>query len=276
METRYSPDPVRFERMNTAETRESFLIESLFRPDAIELVYSHADRAIVGSAVPVSGLLKMETSAELRSEFFCERREMGVINIGGDGFIAVDGAAYPMKRHDALYIGRGSREIFFKSADSGNPARYYLVSYPAHTSHPTTHARVDAAEPVTLGSDRECNRRTIHKYIHPKGIRSCQLVMGFTMLEEGSVWNTMIPHTHERRSEIYLYFNLKEDAAVFHLMGKPNETRHLVVRNEQVVLSPSWSIHAGAGTTNYSFIWAMGGENQEFTDMDNVAVREMR
>lgn len=276
METRYSPDPVRFERMNTAETRESFLIENLFRPEEIVLLYSHTDRAIVGSAVPVSGFLKMETSDELRSEYFCERREMGVINIGGDGLVAVDGAAYPMKRYDALYIGRGSREIFFKSASPENPARYYLVSYPAHMAYPTTHASADAAEPATLGSDRECNRRTIRKYIHPKGIQSCQLVMGFTVLEEGSIWNTMTAHTHERRSEIYLYFNLPEDAAVFHFMGGPKETRHIVVRNEQVVLSPSWSIHAGAGTTNYTFVWAMGGENQEFSDMDGVAVREMR
>jgi 4-deoxy-L-threo-5-hexosulose-uronate ketol-isomerase len=276
MEARYFPDPVRFERMNTAETRESFLIESLFSPDGIDLVYSHADRAIIGSAVPVSGPLKMETSAELRSEYFCERREMGVINIGGDGLIVVDGAAYPLRRHDALYIGRGSREIIFGSAAPDHPSRYYLVSYPAHAAYPTTRAGVDAAEASTLGSDRECNRRTIRKYIHPNGIQSCQLVMGFTALEEGSIWNTMPPHTHERRSEVYLYFNLPEDSAVFHFMGYPRETRHIVVRNEQAVLSPSWSIHAGAGATNYSFIWAMGGENRDFADMDGVGLREMR
>lgn len=275
METRYSPDPVRFERMNTRETRDAFLIENLFRPGEIVLVYSHTDRAVVGSAVPSGETLKLEAGDELRAEYFCERREIGVINIGGDGLIAVDGQAFPMARHDALYIGRGSREIFFKSADPQAPAKFYLVSYPAHAVYPTTHARVADAEPARLGSDRDSNRRTIYKYIHPAGIKSSQLVMGFTVLEEGSVWNTMTAHTHERRSEVYLYFNLAPNAAVFHFMGRPDETRHIVVRDGQVVLSPSWSIHAGAGTTNYTFIWAMGGENQAFTDMDGVKVEDM-
>jgi len=276
METRYSPDPARFERMNTRETRENFLIGNLFPPDEFALVYSHTDRAIVGSAVPDHQTLKLESKDELRAEYFCQRREIGVLNIGGDGLIAVDGTEFPMARHDALYIGRGSREIFFKNTDPAKPAQFYFISYPAHAQYPTTHAKVAAAEPVALGSDGECNRRTIYKYIHPGGIKSCQLVMGFTVLAEGSVWNTMTAHTHERRSEIYLYFDLLADSAVFHLMGRPDETRHIIVRDRQAVLSPSWSIHAGAGTTNYSFIWAMGGENQEFSDMDCVSVEDMK
>jgi 4-deoxy-L-threo-5-hexosulose-uronate ketol-isomerase len=276
MDTRYSPDSVRFERMNTRETREAFLIEHLFRPDEIVLVYSHTDRAIVGSAFPDTRTLKLESRDELRAEFFCQRREIGVINIGGDGLITVDGQVFPMTLHDALYIGRGSRDISFKSDDLTKPPLFYFVSFPAHAEYPTAHAKVAAAEPVTLGSDRDCNRRTIYKYIHPAGIKSCQLVMGFTVLAEGSIWNTMTTHTHERRSEIYLYFDLAPEAAVFHLMGRPDETRHIVVRDRQAILSPSWSVHAGAGTTNYSFIWAMGGENQEFTDMDGIKVEEMK
>ncbi len=225
METRYSPDPVRFERMNTRETRENFLIGNLFPPDEIALVYSHTDRAIVGSAVPVHQTLKLESKDQLRAEYFCQRREIGVLNIGGDGLVTIDGEAFPMARHDALYIGRGSRDIVFGSADPAKPAQFYFISYPAHAQYPTTHAKVAAAEPVNLGSDRECNRRTIYKYIHPAGIKSCKLVMGFTVLAEGSVWNTMTAHTHERRSEIYLYFDLAADSAVFHLMGRPDETR---------------------------------------------------
>ncbi len=275
METRYSPDPARFERMNTRETRDAFLIENLFLSGEIVLVYSHTDRAITGSAVPAGEPLKLEAGSELRAEYFCQRREIGVINVGGDGLIAVDGQDYPMARHDALYIGRGSREILFKSANPQTPAKFYFISYPAHAEYPTTHARVADAEPVKLGNDRDSNRRTIYKYIHPAGVKSCQLVMGLTILEEGSVWNTMTAHTHERRSEVYLYLDLAPNAAVFHFMGKPDETRHIVVRDCQAVLSPSWSIHAGAGTTNYSFIWAMGGENQEFTDMDGVKVEDM-
>ncbi len=195
-----------------------------------------------------------------------------MINIGCEGTVTVDGSEFTMARLDALYIGRGSRDIAFASADAANPARFYLVSYPAHAAHPTTHARIADAEPVRLGSSKECNERTIYKYIHPAGIKSCQLVMGCTQLEGGSVWNTMAPHTHERRSEVYMYFDLAETAAVFHFMGQPQETRHIVVRDGQVVISPSWSIHAGAGTTNYSFVWAMGGENQDFTDTDGIQV----
>lgn len=272
MELRYAPDPIRFEIMDTTELRENFLIDILFVEGEITMVYSDIDRVIVGGVVPLNESLTLEAGKELKAAYFAERREIGVINIGGEGTVTVDGSEFTMARLDALYIGRGSRDIAFASADAANPARFYLVSYPAHTAHPTTHARIADAEPVRLGSSKECNERTIYKYIHAAGIKSCQLVMGCTLLEGGSVWNTMAPHTHERRSEVYMYFDLAETAAVFHFMGQPQETRHIVVRNGQVVISPSWSIHAGAGTMNYSFVWAMGGENQDFTDTDGIQV----
>ena len=275
MEIRYSPDPVRFEMMDTTEIRENFLIEDAFKPGEINLVYSDIDRVIVGGAVPLNETLKLEAGEEIKAEFFAERREIGVINIGGEGSITVDGKTYAMIKLDALYIGRGSKEIGFASTSADDPARYYIISYPAHASFPTTHAPLSQAEPLHLGSSKECNERTIYKYIHPAGIKSCQLVMGCTLMEEGSVWNTMTAHTHERRSEVYLYFNMDKTSAVFHFMGQPDETRHIVVRDSEVVLSPSWSIHSGAGTTNYTFVWAMGGENQDFGDMDGIAVDDM-
>ena len=275
MEVRYAPDPVRFELMNTAELRESLLVEDMFNPGEINLVYSDIDRAIVGSAVPTDSALKLEAGDELKAQYFAERREIGIINIGGDGSIVVDDQTYPMIKYDALYIGRGSKDIAFQSNDAGNPARYYIISYPSHAAYPTTHSKIADAEPVTLGSSKECNERTIYKYIHPAGIKSSQLVMGCTLMKEGSVWNTMAPHTHERRSEIYMYFDLSDTAVVFHFIGEPQETRHITVRNGQAVLSPSWSIHAGAGTTNYSFVWAMGGENQDFGDMDGISVGDI-
>jgi 4-deoxy-L-threo-5-hexosulose-uronate ketol-isomerase len=275
MDIRYPPDPGHFERMNTAEIKQSFLIKDLFVPDELKLVYSHVDRMVIGSAVPTSTPLLLEAGPELATEYFAQRREIGVLNIGAQGAVNVDGQAYTMSNRDVLYIGLGSREIEFSSADTSNPARFYLVSLPAHTSYPTRLARQDAAEPVRLGSQAESNQRVIYKCIHPQGIRSCQLVMGFTELAEGSVWNTMAAHTHERRSEVYMYFDLPGDAVVFHLMGQGHETRHLVVRDRQAVISPSWSIHAGAGTRNYSFVWAMGGENQEFGDMDAVGMDQL-
>lgn len=275
MEVRYSPDPVRFELMNTAELRESFLIQDIFIHGEINLVYSDIDRVIVGGAVPESEPLTLEAGDELKAEYFAQRREIGIINIGGEGSVIVDGTEYPMVKLDALYIGRGSKDISFASVKAIDPAKFYIISYPAHTNYPTTHAKIADAEPVKLGSLAESNARTINKYIHPAGIKSCQLVMGCTLLEEGSVWNTMAPHTHERRSEVYMYFNLGPKGAVFHFMGDPKETRHVVVRDGEVVLSPSWSIHAGAGTKNYAFVWAMGGENQDFSDMDGVDVMEI-
>jgi 4-deoxy-L-threo-5-hexosulose-uronate ketol-isomerase len=268
METRYSRDPQSFVRMNTTEIRDEFLVADLFAPDEVKLVYSNIDRMIIGSAVPTGQTLILEAGAELRAKHFAERREIGVFNVGEQGSITVDGREYPMACQEMLYIGRGSNDIRFSSADANRPARYYIVSLPAHKEYPTTHSTKAQANRVDLGSQEAANVRSIYQYIHEGGVPSCQLVMGFTELAPGSVWNTMTAHTHERRSEVYMYYNLADDNVVFHLMGNPQETRHIVVREGQAVLSPSWSIHAGAGTSRYSFVWAMGGENQTFDDMD--------
>lgn len=272
MEIRYTTDPDAFRRMSSFELREMFLAERLFQDGSFKLLYTDVDRAILGGIVPTGQSLELQGSREMACEFFCERREAGIINVGGTGTIQVDGKPYAMSPQDCLYIGRGSRSIAFSSKSEQDPARYYLLSYPAHAKHPTTHARKSDAQPVRLGSSETANVRTIYKYIHPAGIRSSQLVMGMTFLEPGSVWNTMSAHTHERRTEIYLYFDVPENAVVFHFMGQPHETRHLVIRDRQAVLSPSWSIHSGAGTASYKFIWGMGGENQDFDDMDPVSM----
>jgi len=276
MKVRYSPDPVRFSQMTTGEVRENFLIDSLFQPDSIEMLYADVDRVIVGSAVPADKLLTLTSADELRADFFCQRREMGILNIGQPGKIMVDGQSYTLANLDCLYAGRGSKNIQFASDDPLNPAKYYLLSYPAHSDFPTEHVRIDQASPVQLGSVEAANKRTIYKCIHPDGAQSCQLVMGFTVLEPGSVWNTMPPHTHERRMEVYMYFNLPADARVFHYMGRPSETRHIVVADGQAVISPSWSIHAGVGTTAYTFCWGMGGENQAFDDMDTLTLDDIK
>jgi 4-deoxy-L-threo-5-hexosulose-uronate ketol-isomerase len=275
MEVRYAPDPHRFERMNTTEVRASFLVDDLFVPGELRLLYSDIDRLVIGSAVPTATPLLLEAGPELAADYFAQRRELGAFNIGGQGIVRVDGKEYAVANKEIVYIGRGSQMINFSTLDAQNPARFYLISLPAHTSHPTRHARLEDADPVHLGTQAEANVRTIYKYIYPQGIHSCQLVMGFTELAEGSIWNTMAAHTHERRSEVYMYFDLEGDAVVFHFMGQPQETRHIVVREGQAVISPSWSIHAGAGTSNYCFVWAMGGENQEFTDMDAVGMEEI-
>jgi 4-deoxy-L-threo-5-hexosulose-uronate ketol-isomerase len=276
MEIRFVPDAIRYPRLNTDELRAGYLIESLFVPGKAKLVYTDIDRAVIGGIVPTAQPLALETSKELASNFFAERRELGVINLAGNGAINVDGQAFALAKRDCLYIGRGSKQIEFGSADAQQPAWFYLVSYPAHTTHPTRLVTPKDAEPVSLGSPKDANQRTIYKYIHLNGVKSCQLVMGFTELKEGSVWNTMPPHTHTRRTELYLYFDVAPDAAVFHMMGSAQETRHLVVRNGEAVLSPPWSLHCGAGTSAYSFVWAMGGENQEFTDMDQITVKELK
>lgn len=275
MEVRYAPDLERYTRMNTTEIRQSFLIDRLFEPDQVRLVYSHTDRLIVGSAVPAAGPLRLEAGRELAADYFTQRREIGVLNIGDEGTVRVEGTDYTLANRDMLYIGRGNREIIFSSLSPEHPAYFYLVSLPAHASYPTRLVRMEEAEQASLGSQKDANQRVLYKFIHPGGVQSCQLVMGFTQLAEGSVWNTMPAHTHERRSEVYLYFDVDPDAVVFHLMGPGSETRHIVVRNGQAVLSPSWSIHAGAGTRNYSFVWAMGGENQEFSDMDGVKMEDL-
>ena len=265
-----------YKRMTTRELRESFLVADLFESGTIRATYWETDRAVVGSAVPLASPLKLETDPELASEYFCERRELGAINIGGPGGVNVDGVDYPAGSLDCIYVGRGSREISFRSENPANPAKFFLMSYPAHMTYPTVLAKKKEATQLQLGSPKTANERTIYQYIHESGIRSCQLVMGFTALAEGSVWNTMPPHTHSRRSEVYLYFDVPEDAAVVHLMGPGDETRHLLVHDGQAVLSPVWSIHSGCGTGSYSFIWAMGGENQRFADMDGIAINELK
>ena len=272
MEVRYVADPIRFQRMTTSEIRDSFLVDKLFASDTIYLLYSEVDRGIIGSAVPGKKKLTLSASKELAADYFCERREIGVLNIGGKGQIAVDGKVFDLENRDGLYIGKGSKEIVFSSENSKNPAAFYLLSFPAHQTYPTKQAKLADAEAVHLGSAEASNKRTIYKYIHPRGIQSCQVVMGFTVLEPGSVWNTMPPHTHERRMEVYLYFDMAEDTRVFHLMGTADETRHIVVANRQAVISPSWSIHSGVGTGAYTFCWGMGGENQTFEDMDGIEI----
>lgn len=275
MKVRYSADRQRYKRMTTAELRENFLIEGLFAPGVVELLYCEVERAVVGSAVPTGGPLKLAAGRELAAEYFCQRREVGVLNIGGPGRVTVDGRKFEMSRLDCLYIGRGAREVGFESEAAGSPARFYLLSYPAHADYPTTLATVKDAAEVRLGSREEANERTIRKYIHAGGIKSCQLVMGFTTLDPGSVWNTMPAHTHERRTEVYMYFDVDPAATVFHLMGAPDETRHLTVKDGQAVISPMWSIHSGVGARAYSFCWGMGGENQDFDDMDKVAIADL-
>jgi 4-deoxy-L-threo-5-hexosulose-uronate ketol-isomerase len=248
----------------------------LFQPNTIEMLYADVDRAIIGSAVPADIPLALKAADELRADFFCQRRELGVLNIGQPGIITVDGQSYKMDNLDCLYVGRSSRDIQFGSEDTGNPAKYYLLSYPAHKDFPTKHVQIDQTAPVRLGSSEGSNKRTIYKCIHADGVQSCQLVMGFTVLEPGSVWNTMPPHTHERRMEVYMYFNLPEEARVFHYMGQPSETRHIVVADGQAVISPSWSIHSGVGMAAYTFCWGMGGENQEFDDMDVLTMDDIK
>jgi 4-deoxy-L-threo-5-hexosulose-uronate ketol-isomerase len=270
------PDQERFQHLTTDELRQAFLIEDLFQNGQITTHYLDLDRTIVGSAVPIMAPLILGAADELRAAFFLERRELGVLLVAGKGTVTTDGKSFEMDALDCLYVGRGTKEVRFESADPANPAHFYLLSYPAHTTYPTALARKKDAAAVALGSQEMLNKRTIYKYIHPAGIKSCQLVMGFTVLEPGSGWNTMPPHTHARRSEIYLYFNLPQAARVFHIMGTPQETRHLVVADKQVAIGPSWSIHAGTGTQNYTFCWGMGGENQAFDDMDQIAVSSLK
>lgn len=273
MDSRYLPTPEQIKGMDTTDIRQHFLLDNLFTPGQIQLVYSHVDRMIIGGIMPGATPLRLEAGAELAASYFAERREVGIFALNGAGQVRVDGADYPLSSYEMLYIGRGSRLIEF----TGEPGtRFLLMSLPAHTTCPTTLIRQSDANRIELGSVEKGNQRTIYQYIHTEGAQSCQLVMGFTELKSGSVWNTMPPHTHERRSEVYVYFDLNEDEVVFHLMGHPQETRHLVMRNGDAVISPSWSIHAGVGTSNYAFVWAMGGENQAFNDMDAVALADLR
>lgn len=270
------PDAIRTRTMTTEELRSSFLVRGLFQPGKITLRLIDLDRVVLGGAVPTTEPLKLEAPAELLAGFFCERRELGVLNIGGAGVVTVDGTSYELGIRDLVYAGRGSRDITFASNDAAKPARFYLVSYPAHAAHPSASVRASDVQSGEIGAMETANRRRIARYIHKDGIQSAQLVMGMTALEPGSVWNTMPAHTHSRRTEVYLYFDLSADAVVFHQMGEPTETRHLIVQDGDVALSPVWSIHAGCGTSNYAFCWAMGGENQDYADMQVVPTASLR
>lgn len=276
MEVRQAVNKRDFCSYDTERIRKEFLIEKVFIEDEITGVYSHIDRIITGGVFPVTKDVNLINGDAFHAKYFLERREMGVINIGGAGIINADGKVYKLNKLECLYIGRGTQNVIFGSVDAANPAKFYYNSTPAHTVYPTTLIDINAAVKVDCGSMAECNERTIYKYILPQVLPSCQLVMGLTILKKGSVWNTMPAHTHERRMEVYLYFDIKPDNLVFHFMGAPEETRHIVVNNEQAVISPSFSIHSGCGTNNYTFIWGMCGENQDFDDMDNVKTEDMR
>ncbi len=275
MDVRYPIHPEDIKMYTTEELRQECLIDPVFEAGNICSVYSHIDRIMVLGVCPTSSALALEGGKELGSEYFLERREIGIINVGAAGTVTVDGTAYALNTQDALYIGKGAKEVSFASANANQPAKFYCNSAPAHHAYPTTHITIDKAKQVKMGSRKESNQRIIYQYVHPAVLQSCQLVMGLTILEPENVWNTMPCHTHERRMEVYFYFNLPDDAVVFHLMGEPSETRHIVVRNEQAVISPSYSIHSGVGTTNYTFIWGMVGENQTFTDMDAVPMKAL-
>lgn len=269
-------DPVRYGRMTSEELRETFLLEGMFKPGAIEYAYVDLDRTVIGSAVPTGSALTLETQPELRAEYFLERRELGVLNVGGAGTVTVDGTRFDLDKLDCLYVGRGSKAVSFTSKSADAPACFYLLSYPAHAVHPTAMVKRADLSGMALGSLETCNKRTIYKAIHREGIKSCQLVMGFTLLEPGSNWNTMPAHTHMRRSEVYFYFDVEPEQRVVHLMGPPDATSHIIMADKQVVVSPGWSIHAGVGTKNYGFCWGMGGENQDYADMDPVAIKDLK
>ena len=276
MEIRQAIHPEHAAMLDTEELRAHFLVANLFQPDQTRMVYSYYDRLIVAGLIPLQPLSLAVDEEIIGTAHLLDRREMGVINIGGAGMVRADGQDFRMAPRDGLYIGMGARDISFESEDASAPAKFYVNCAPAHATYPTTQVSFDSAEPIHLGEMANSNKRTIRKYFHPDGVRSCQLVMGMTTLAPGCVWNTMPVHTHPRRMEAYLYFDIAADDVVFHLMGEPAETRHIVVRSEEVVLSPSWSIHSGAGTGSYTFIWGMVGENQTFTDMDGVAMSELR
>ncbi|WP_314011443.1 5-dehydro-4-deoxy-D-glucuronate isomerase [Pseudostreptobacillus hongkongensis] len=277
MEVRYTHSPKDIEHYSTKELRDEFLVEKVFLPGEIKLTYTHNDRMIFGGVMPLDKELEIKLDKELGVNYFLERRELGVINIGGEGIIEIDGKLDNMKKQDGYYISRGTKEVKFKSVDKINPAKFYVVSVPAHKDYPNVKISIDQIKPLEAGEDLTLNKRKIYQYIHPNICESCQLQMGYTILEPGSSWNTMPCHTHERRMETYVYFDFPSDyTKVFHLMGKPDETKHLVVGNEQAIISPSWSIHSGVGTTNYSFIWSMCGENITYTDMDMVDMNDLK
>ena len=280
MDIRYAANPRDVKRYTTEELRNEFLIENLYQPDSVTAVYSHVDRMVTLGCMPVTETVSIDKGidvwANFGTKFFLERREIGIFNIGGAGTIAVDGTIYELGYKDCLYITMGAKEVLFASKCAEKPAKFYMVSAPAHRSYETRLLKLADANKKPCGDAATSNKRVINQFIHPAVLKTCQLSMGMTVLESGSVWNTMPAHTHERRMEVYMYFEVPEDQVVFHMMGQGQETRHIVMKNEQAVISPSWSIHAGAGTSNYTFIWAMGGENQEFDDMDVIPITELK
>ncbi len=276
MEVRFQNSPKETSTMTTKELRDNFLVQGILQNDELKLVYSHYDRVIIGGAKPVNTTLELPNEPELKANFFLERREIGIINVGGKGSVIADGASYELDKLEAIYVGRGTKSVSFTSADAAAPAHFFLISTPAHQAYPTTKSTKEQAAPVNLGDISTSNKRTIYKYIHNDGIQSCQLVMGLTVLEPGSVWNSVPPHTHTRRMEVYFYFDVAEQHRVFHMMGEPQETRHLIMANHEAVISAPWSVHFGSGTSNYGFIWAMAGENKEFTDMDPTPISTLK
>ena len=280
MDIRYSCNQRDFKRYTTEETRKEFLIETLFVADQVMAVYSHVDRMVTLGVMPVKEKVSIDKGIDIwknfGTQFFLERRECGMFNVGGPGKVYADDQVYSLNYKDCLYLTRGAKEVYFQSDDPACPAKFYVVSAPAHCSYENRLIKIEDAAKKPLGALETSNKRTINQFIHPSVLKTCQLSMGMTVLEPGSVWNTMPAHTHERRMEVYFYFEVPENNVVFHMMGEGQETRHIVMQNEQAVISPSWSIHAGAGTSNYTFIWAMGGENQAFDDMDNIATTDLK
>lgn len=278
MEVRHGIHPEHAKQLDTAGLRNEFLVEKIFVPGDITMTYSHIDRIVFGGIMPLDKSLEIsqEAARQIAASYFLERREMGVVNIGGPGRINLDGTVYELDNEEALYISRGTQHLTFESVDAAHPAKFYYNSCPAHASHPTKKIKAEDVEAVTFGEDERSNCRTVCKYIVPSVVETCQLTMGITKIHRSNTWNTMPCHTHDRRMEVYLYFNMDEESVVFHFMGEPTETRHIIMTNEQAVISPSWSIHGGAGTYTYSLLWGMVGENQEFTDMDHLALTELR
>ncbi len=280
MDIRYSANPEDVKCYTTQELRDEFLIENLYQPDQVVAVYSHVDRMVTLGCMPVKEAVSIDKGIDVWASFgthyFLERREIGMFNIGGDGTVTVDGTVYELGYKDCLYITMGAKEVIFASKDAANPAKFYMVSAPAHCSYETRLLKIADAAKKPLGDAATSNKRVINQFIHPDVLKTCQLSMGMTVLESGSVWNTMPAHTYERRMEVYMYFEVPEDQVVLHMMGQGQETRHIIMKNEQAVISPSWSIHAGAGTASYTFIWAMGGENQAFDDMDVIPTTELK
>ncbi|WP_208560039.1 5-dehydro-4-deoxy-D-glucuronate isomerase [Marinilactibacillus kalidii] len=276
METRYATGPNDVKRLTTDELRKQFMVEKLFVPGEVTLTYTHHDRMIFGGVVPTGKTLSITLDKELGVEYFLERRELGLINIGGDGKVVIDGETHDVNNRDGFYVGKETKELTFDSVDPNKPAKFYVVSTPAHKVYPTVKLDINTMNPLEKGEQSTLNERKIYQYVHPNNCESCQLQMGYTILEPGSTWNTMPAHTHDRRMEVYLYFNMDENTRAFHFMGEPDETRHLVMANEQAAISPSWSIHCGVATADYTFIWAMCGENITYDDMDHVDMADLK